>query len=90
VTISFDIPESIWQELTNRLGDLSHAAKEALAAEGYRAGDLSVGQVAAMLGMGVIEAQSWLSRRGIPLNYTQDDLEADRRTLAGLFPEARQ
>ena len=78
------------QDLTNRLGDLSSAAKEALAAEGYRAGDLSIGQVAAMLGMGVIEAQLWLSRRGVPLNCTQDDLAADRQTLAGLFPETRR
>jgi predicted HTH domain antitoxin len=87
MTITFDIPERIREELASRFGDLGQAAKEALAIEGYRTGKLSVGQVAEILGMGVIEAQSWLGSRGIPVNYAVEDLEADRETLARLFPE---
>lgn len=85
MTVTFSIPEGVEADLRRQLGDLGQAAKEALAIEGYRNARLSVGQVARMLGMGVVEAQAWLSTRGVPLNYSLEDLEEDRKTLAGLF-----
>lgn len=51
------------------------------------AGSCSIGLLAEMLGMGVIEADEWLARRGISLNYAPEDLDADRRDLQQLFPE---
>lgn len=71
-------------------GDLSVAAKEALAIESYRTGRISLGVLAEMLDMGVIEADAWLAQRGVPLDYTPDDLAADRDDLAALFPEMRR
>jgi predicted HTH domain antitoxin len=88
--ISINIPERIESDLRAKWGDLDQAAKEALAIKSYRTARISLGQVAELLGMGVIEAQGWLSQHGIPLNYSLDDLEADRRALAGLAAEEQR
>ncbi len=88
--IDVDIPKNLEQILAAEWGDLSTAAKEALAIESYRTGKISLGLLAEMLGLSVIEADRWLSQRGIPLNYSPEDLEADRRDLAELFPEMRR
>ncbi len=85
--IDLDIPTKLENALREEWGDLSLAAKEALAIESYRTGRISIGFLAEMLGMGVIEADEWLAKRGVPLNCSQDDLEADRRDLSALFPE---
>ena len=66
-------------------GDLEQAAKEALLAESYRQGKISIGFLAQTLGMGVIEAQRWLAQRGVPSNYSRQDFDADCRTLEKLF-----
>lgn len=86
MAIQFELPQDVEDELRERFGDLDQAAKEAFLIQSYRDGRLSVGQVAAIRGRGVIETQAWLSERGAPLNYSVDDLEEDRRTLAKLFP----
>ncbi len=87
--LRIDIPEKLESALSREWGDLSAAAMEALAIESYRTGKISIGFLAEMLGIGVIEAEAWLAKRGVPLNYTMADLEADRADLARLFPEAR-
>ncbi len=88
--VIIDIPDNVRDQLQAQWGDLSRAAKEALAIESYRAGKISIGLLAEMLGMGVIEADRWLGQRGVPLNYTADDLETDRRNLAERFPEIQR
>lgn len=88
--VSFDIPQDIADLLRSKLGDaLEQFATEALAVEAYRRGILSVGTLAELLGMGVIEADRWLAGRRVPLNYTLDHLQADRQTLSGLPGEGR-
>lgn len=72
------------------MGDLARAMKEAIAIESYRTGKINLGLLAEMLGMGVIEADGWLAARGVPLNYSVDDLREDVKDLAALFPEIRQ
>ncbi len=63
--------------------DLDRAALEALSLEGYRSGKLSLGEVAHALGLPTtVAAQEWLTARGVPLNYSLDDFQADRATLA--------
>jgi predicted HTH domain antitoxin len=84
--VIIDMPKELEDSLRRQWGgDLSRAAKEALAVESYRSGKISIGFLAHMLGMGVVEAQEWLSRRNVPLNYGLDDLEVDRKTLSDLF-----
>ncbi len=88
--LRIELPERIEAALREEWGDLSRAAKEALAIESYRTGRISAGFLAEMLGMGVIEAREWLAQRGVPLPYSPHDLEEDCRDLAGLFPEMRR
>ncbi len=88
--IKFDIPDSVENLLHQECDDLARAAKEALAIESYRTGIISTGLLAEMLGMSVIEADAWLAARRVPLNYSSEDLDADRRDLAALFPEMRR
>ncbi len=86
MAITIHIPEQIEEALRAEWGDLDQAAKESLIIESYRAGKISLGQVAHALGLETrIEAQSWLANRRVPLNYGLADLDADRRTLGKLF-----
>ncbi len=73
--------------LRNALGsDLGQQALEALAIEGYRSGKLSSAEVGRLLGLVDRWATNkWLADRNVPLNYSIDDLEADRRTLDRLL-----
>lgn len=89
MTISFDLPKDVENDLRKEYGDLSAAAKEALIIDAYRTGRLSLGHVAEVVGLPTsILAQRWLSDRGVPLNYSLGDLESDRRTLGKLFGDA--
>ncbi len=88
--ITFDIPEDIADRLRAEAGgSLEQSARESLLIEAYRRGFVSVGRLAEMLGMGVIEADRWLAERQVPINYTREDLEADRQTLDKLLSENR-
>ena len=88
MAINFVLPVEIEQELRNRLGDLNAAAKEAFLIENYRAGLLSVGDIAAILGVPTkYEAERWLGQRGVTWNYGLAELEEDRATLARVLGE---
>jgi len=90
MSILIEIPKAIEDQLQARWGDVSQAAKEALAIESYRTRKISVGFLAKMLGMGVIEAEDWLKQREVPLNYSEEDLEADRRALSDVLGGAQR
>jgi Uncharacterised protein family (UPF0175) len=78
MTVLLDLPEDIAKALAAREGDLSRAALESLALEGYRAGHLSEEQVRRMLGLASrLEVHAFLKQRSVYLNYTQADLEHD-------------
>lgn len=83
MTIELNIPDEAEQTLRQAWGDtLDRAALEALAIEGYRTGRLSSAEVGELLGLeDRWTVARWLGERHVPLNYTADDLEADRRTL---------
>ena len=87
MAVTFSLPEGIEQALRKELGDLDQLAKEALVVELYRQGQLSIGSLARLLAMGVIEADAWLAKHGVPLNYSVEDLEQDCRTLDRLLAE---
>ncbi len=59
---------------------------EDAAIEGYRAGRLSHRQFGEMLGLDYWQAENFLKERGVPLNYSVADLEADNATLAKQLP----
>jgi hypothetical protein len=54
---------------------------EDVAIEGYRTGRLSHRQFGQMLGLDYWQSEAFLKERGVLLNYTAADLEADSRTF---------
>lgn len=83
MTISINIPTELEKTLRDAWGkDLDRAALEALAIESYRTGKLSSAEVGRILGLADRwTVNRWLADRKVPLNYTLEDLESDRRTL---------
>ncbi len=64
--------------------DLSRKTLEALAIESYREGELSIGQLAELLELSVLEAEDFLHSKNVPSNYSSSDLEEDIETLKTL------
>lgn len=92
MAINIDLSKSA-EELLRRAfgGELSRAALEALVIEGYRSGKLGIGQVREVLGLDSRwDAEAWLGGRGVDWNYSLEDLEEDRATLAKLLPDGGQ
>ncbi len=88
MSVTIEMPKDVEDALESQWGDLPAAAKEALAIESYRQVKISIGFLAQMLGMGVIEAEGWLRARGVPSNYTEEDAAMDRATLDRVLGEA--
>ncbi len=61
-----------------------HVVEDAVI-ERYRTGRLSHRQVGEALGLDYWQTESFLSARGVPLNYSADDLEADEATLGKIL-----
>lgn len=86
MSITFDLPADVVKDLEQQLGDLNKAARDAFIIDSYRTGRLSLGAVASLLSLETtIQAQAWLAAKSVPINYSIEDLEADRRTLGKLF-----
>jgi predicted HTH domain antitoxin len=76
--ITLDLPEDIARQLETGGHDLSRSALEALALEGYRSGVLSESQVRRLLCFGTrYEVHGFLKEHGVPLRYSEQDLEND-------------
>jgi hypothetical protein len=68
--------------LQNQQPDLSRAAIEALALEGYRSERLSEGQIRRMLGFGTrMQVHAFLKAHNVYLNYSIHELENDLASL---------
>ncbi len=79
--VTVELPDQVarqWGETPDAIG--RHVMEDA-AIEGYRGGRLSHRQVGAMLGFDYWQAEAFLKERGVPLNYSAADLEADNATL---------
>ena len=76
-----ELPDQVarqWGETPDAVG--RHVLEDA-AIEGYRAGRLSQRQLGTMLGLDYWQTEAFLQERGVPLNYSTADLEADNATL---------
>lgn len=62
-------------------GDISRQMVEAYAIENYRQERMSLGQIAELLGFSIDEANGFLKKHNVPLNYGFDDLAEDRRSV---------
>jgi predicted HTH domain antitoxin len=87
--VAFNVSPSAEILLRRAFGDdLDRAALEALAIEAYRSGRLTAGEVARLLGLETsIQAQEWLAKRGIAMNYSLEDLNSDRAALERILPK---
>lgn len=84
--VMLNIPDAVAAQLQLSGGDLARLALEVIAIERYRAAEeLSLGQVAEMLGLTTYKADGFLKERGVPLNYTLEDMDWDSATLAALI-----
>jgi len=82
MAIAFTVPDQIEKHLRAAIGpNLGEAAKEAMAVELYRQGNLSLGQVAEMLGLSAYQTDGLLKRHGVELPYTVADFEDDGAAL---------
>ena len=79
--ITVELPDQV----ARQWGDTPHAVGrhvlEDAAIERYRAGRLSHRQVRDLLGLDYWQTEAFLKERGVPLNYSAADLDADRATL---------
>ena len=84
--VTVELPDQVarqWGETPDAVG---RHVMEGAAIEGYRAGCLSHRQVGEMLGLDYWQTETFLQERGVPLNYSSADLEADTATLAKILP----
>lgn len=76
--ITLEVPQDVADGLQAKWGDLSRAALESLALEGYRAGALTHSQLRRLLGFATRdEADGFLKQHQVYLEYTLEDLEQD-------------
>lgn len=72
-------------QLARQWGDTPDAVArhvvEDAAIEGYRAGRISHRQVGEFLGLDYWQTEIFLKERGVPVNYSSADLDADNATL---------
>ena len=92
MTLSLTISSDAEETLRHAWGEgLDRAALEALAIEGFRSGKLSRFEVQSLLGLSDHrETEKWLGDRGVNLNYSSDDLTADRATLEKVLGPIRR
>ena len=81
MNLELQISDEVAHLLATKYEDLSLAALEALALEGYRSKRLSEGQVRQMLGFSSrLQVHAFLKDHGVHLHYSLADLEQDRET----------
>ena len=80
--VQLQIPDDVARVIQNQQPDLSRAALEALALEGYRSERLSEGQVRRMLGYRTrMQVHTFLKVHNVYLNYSIHELEKDLASL---------
>lgn len=78
--VTVDVPEDILRALEVQWPHLSRQALEAIAVEGYRTGAFTENQVRRLLGLeSRFEVHALLKEHRVPLRYTADDVEDDKR-----------
>lgn len=76
--ITISLPADISESLEGQWGNVPRHALEIIAAEGYRTGALTEGQVRRLVGLETrFEVHALLKEHKVPLHYTEADLEED-------------
>jgi predicted HTH domain antitoxin len=80
-----ELPDQVARQWGENPGAVERHVLEDAAIEGYRAGRLSHRQVGEMLALDYWQTELFLKERGVPLNYSAADLEADIATLGKIL-----
>jgi predicted HTH domain antitoxin len=86
--IVVNVPDPVarqWGDTPQAIG--RHVVEDAVI-ERYRAGRLSHRQVGEALGLDYWQAEAFLKERGVPLNYSVADLDADAGALEKILPRS--
>lgn len=88
MNISIEVPDEVADQIGTRWTDLPRATLEALVAEACREKVISEPQAQKMLGLDSrFELDSFLKEKRVYLDYSEDDLAHDIRTLDALLGE---
>ena len=82
--ITVSLPETILSVPGASLENLSTQVRQLVALELYRERLVSLGKAAEIAGLCTEEFLDLASQRSISMDYTLDDLEADRKTIQDL------
>jgi predicted HTH domain antitoxin len=86
VEISITLPDDVAHQLGAHWRDLPRRALEAFVAEAYEEAAITGLQAQEILGLrSRLELDTFLKRRGVFLDYDEEDLDADIRALNGLL-----
>lgn len=83
--VTINLPEDVARVFSANGENVERKVLESAALAGYREGKLSHAQVGRMLGFNRFETDAFLKAHNVPLNYSFEDLEQDRRTLDKLL-----
>jgi predicted HTH domain antitoxin len=79
--VTLNIPDELAAQIVSGGADLSRAALESLAIEGYRTERLSESEIRRLLGFETrMEVHAFLKEHGAYLHYSLADLERDRES----------
>ncbi len=81
--VTIQLPDDMAEALGGS-SEIPRRLLEGFAADGYRAGTLSRGQVRRLLGLDYWQADEFLTRHGALREYSLADLELDRESLSKL------
>jgi predicted HTH domain antitoxin len=84
MTISFEIPQDIEQQLQSAGADLDQTAKEAFLVELYRQKQISHHQISQALGLNRYEVDGLLKRHDVPLDLTIEEFRTEAASLREL------
>ena len=84
MTVSIQVPDDIARQLHLDGPGSSRRALQAVALDGYRAGDLSRGQVSELLGLSYWETEALIKEHGCGTGPTWAEVEEDVETLRKL------
>ena len=83
MTISFELPQDIEQQVGNNGADLNDMAREALLVGLYREKRITQHQLGQALGLDDYETEGVLKRYGVGYDLTLDEFEKQRTFLRG-------
>lgn len=86
MTISFDIPHEIEQQLRPNASDLNGKAREALLVELFREREITHRQLGEALGLERYETDGLLKRYGVGLDLSVEEIKAASGTLRDARP----